>query len=511
MDVHSSENRRIAKNTFYLYLRMFILLVVGLYTSRIILNTLGVTDYGIYNVVGGIVTMFVFVNYAMTNSTQRYITFELGKGDIKNLNRTFCTSLNIHILISICIVLLTETVGLWFLYHKMTIPVERFNAAFWVYQFSIVSCVINVMMVPYNALIIAYERMSAFAYISLFDSFLKLVIIVLVMLISSDKLIMFGALVLCTTVIDATIYLAYCYIKLPCSSFSLVYDKPLMIDMTKFASWSLIGNLSYVCSTQGLNILLNMYFNPAVNAARGVAVQVQTAIANFSYSIENAIKPQITKTYAQNDMDRMFKLMMISSRLSFFVLLFMVIPVFIEAPHILKIWLNVVPDHSVPFLRITLLFLLSESLTGSLLTAIQAKGDLKKYQLYVSLFSLSIVPASYIVLENCFCPEAVFWITLAVSIMVQFVKLQIAYEMIGISRNIFIKDVFLRTILVALFSSILVLPAYLFLSPSFLRIIILSIISSVMISISIWFVGFTNEEKVFVLAKLQPYLKKVRL
>ena len=281
--------------------------------------------------------------------------------------------------------------------------------------------------------------------------------------------------------------------------------------MIYFASWNLVGNFSYVCCTQGLNILLNMFFNPAVNAARGVAVQVQSVIANFSYNVENAIKPQITKTFAQNEMDRMFKLMMISSRLSFYVLLLFAIPVFLEAPQLLQVWLKIVPDHAVSFLQITLLILLSESLTGSLLTAVQAKGDLKKYQFSVSLFSLIVIPVSYIALRNGAIPEVVFWINLGVSVIIQFVKLQIAHEIVGISRCVFLKEVFYRTILVAIISVILVYSVFSILSQfsqSFLRVIIVSVVNCVVVAITVWLIGVQREEKAYVRMKISSYINR---
>ena len=380
-----SENKRIAKNTMYLYLRMIFLLVVGLYTSRVTLAALGVSDYGIYNVVGGIVSMFVFINYAMINSTQRYITYELGRGDIKRLSVIFSTSINIHAIISLIIFILSESIGLWFFYNKMTIPPDRINAAFWVFQFSIIACFVNIMSVPYNALIIAHEKMSAFAYISLLDAVMKLGIVCMLITYGGDRLILYGVLVLLVTIIDCVIYGQYCIRKFPESKYHYVVDKPLMAEMTKFASWNLLGNFSYVCYTQGLNLLLNVFFNPVVNAARGIAVQVQTVVSNFSYNVENAIKPQITKSYAQQDMQRMHTLIFVSAKVAFYVLLLISLPIILEAHQLLNLWLVEVPEHTANFVRLTILTLLSESLTNPLLTAAQATGDMKKYQFSVSL------------------------------------------------------------------------------------------------------------------------------
>lgn len=503
-----SDNKRIAKNTMYLYLRMILLLVVGLYTSRVTLAALGVSDYGIYNVVGGIVSMFVFINYAMVNSTQRYITYELGRGNQKRLSLIFSISINIHAIISFIIIFLSETVGLWFFYNKMTISPERMNAAFWVFQFSIIACFVSIMSVPYNALIIAHEKMSAFAYISLLDVAMKLGIVYLLIIYGGDRLILYGALVLLVIIIDRVIYGQYCIRKFPESKYHYVVDKPLMIEMTKFASWNLVGNFSYVCYTQGLNLLLNVFFNPVVNAARGIAVHIQTVVSNFSYNVENAIKPQITKSYAQQDMQRMYTLIFVSAKVAFYVLLLLSLPIMLEANQLLNLWLVEVPEHTVNFVRLTILTLLSESLTNPLLTAVQATGDMKKYQFSVSLLCLLILPVSYIGLLITPVPELVFIVSIVFSIIAQFVKLWIVSRQISLSKLLYLKEVFLRTMVVFILSLALTSSILYMMDDGIARLIVLTLLSCIVVLLSTYILGINKHERQIVNEKSLYFINK---
>ena len=504
----STENKRIAKNTLYLYLRMAILLVVGLYSSRVTLMALGVSDYGIFNVVGGIVTMFVFINYAMINSTQRYVTYELGKGNIARLGTIFSTSINIHVLISILIVILSETIGLWFLYNKMVIPQERMHAAFWIFQFSIISCVFTVISAPYNAIIIAYEKMSAFALISLLDAFLKLGIVLLLLKYSGDRLILYGGLILLIAVLDFLVYKIYSNKHFPESNYRYVFDKPLMKEMTGFASWNLLGNFAFICDTQGLNLLLNVFFNPVVNAARGIAVQVQNVVSNFIYNVENAIKPQITKKYAAGDITRMYKLMSISARMTFYVLWLISLPLILETEQVLNLWLVEVPEHTANFLRLTLLILMTDSMTGPLLTAAQSTGDIKKYQLTVSLMCLTILPLSYVALRIYEIPELVFIVNIMMSTVVQIVKLFVVSKQVGLSKRYYVTDVFIRSIAVALVSFILPFAIWNWMDQTIIRFLIVGTASIVLVPVVIYAIGINKEERQLVNSKVGSILKK---
>ena len=348
----SDNNKRIAKNTLLLYFRMLFTMAVSLYTSRVVLNTLGVEDFGVYNVVGGVVAMFGFINGSMSSATQRYITFALGKGDKTWLQTVFSTTLQIHTLIAGIIVLLGETVGLWFLYNKMQIPADRMDAAFWVLQCSIVATIVMIISVPYNADIIAHEKMSAFAYISILEVVLKLVIVYMLVVFSFDKLILYAFLLLAIQLLIRFCYSIYCNRHFEETKYRHVWDKALFKEMTGFAGWSLFGNLAGVLFSQGLNMLLNVFFGPIVNAARAVAVQVQSAIQQFVGNFQMALNPQITKTYAKGELGDMHSLMFRSARFSFFLLYFLSLPVLFETNFILTIWLKTVPENTVVFLRI---------------------------------------------------------------------------------------------------------------------------------------------------------------
>ena len=311
---NSENNKRIAKNTLMLYIRMLFTMGVSLFTSRVILQALGVEDYGVYSVVGGIITMFSFINGGMVSATQRYLTFEIGKGNLLQLKKVFSTSLQIHALIALIVVILGETVGLWFLYEKMVIPADRMTAAFWVYQCSIVASVVSIMSVPYNADIIAHEKMSAFAYISILDVVLKLAIVYILYISRWDKLITYAVLILSIQVAIRYVYTRYCNKHFEETHYHHQLDKSLFKEMFAFAGWSFWGNLAHVLYTQGINMMLNIFFGPVVNAARGIAVQVQTAVQGFVGNFQMALNPQITKNYATGNLAQMHSLMFRSAR-----------------------------------------------------------------------------------------------------------------------------------------------------------------------------------------------------
>lgn len=291
----SANNKRIAKNTLMLYIRMLFTMAVSLFTSRVVLNTLGVEDYGIQNVVGGVISMFTFINGGMVSSTQRYLNFEIVKGNADRLRSVFNTALQIHALIALVIIILGETVGLWFLLEKLVIPEERMTAAMWVYQCSIIACAVNILSVPYNADIIAHEKMSAFAYISILDVTLKLVIVYLLVVSPIDKLIAYAILTLLVQLLIRYVYTRYCNKHFQESFVEWRFNKPLFKEMLSFAGWSFLGNLAAILYTQGLNMMLNIFFGPVVNAARGIAVQVQSAVHQFVSGFQTALNPQITK------------------------------------------------------------------------------------------------------------------------------------------------------------------------------------------------------------------------
>lgn len=448
-----SSNTRIAKNTLILYLRMIFILCVGLYTSRIVLNTLGVEDYGIYNVVGGFVAFFSFLNGAMATATQRFITYELAQGNEERQISTFSTSVIIHFTIALLIVIAAETVGLWFVCNKLVIPEERFLAAIWVYQFSISTMFVSIVSIPYNATIIAHEKMSAFAYISILDTVLKLVIVLLLTIVTFDKLVFYAALLFGISLLDRLIYGIYCKRHFAETRIKLIFDKKLFQEMTNIAGWSLFGNIAGVFYTQGLNVLLNMFFGPVVNSARAIAVTIQGVVTGFVSNFQMALNPQITKSYAVGDLHRMHSLIFASSKFSFFLLLFIALPIMIETRTILTLWLKIVPDHTVWFVRLMLCILLIDTLSNPLMISAQAVGRVKIYQSVVGGLLLLILPIAYVALRLGGNPETVFIVHMVVAVLALICRVIIVGRMVSFSFALYARKVLLPTTSVFLLTS----------------------------------------------------------
>ena len=486
-----------------LYIRMLLTMAVTFYTSRVVLHTLGVVDYGIYNVVGGIVAMFGFINAAMSSGTQRYLTFEIGRGDTERLKKVFITSMNIHILIAVIVFVLAETVGLWFMYHEMKIPDNRFNAAMLVYQSSVLSTMVMFVSVPYNATIIAHEKMSAFAYISILEVVLKLLIVYLLMIGVMDKLILYAILMLAVQVVIRFTYNIYCRHHFEATAYRFEFDRPLFKEMLSFSVWNLWGNMASVAFTQGLNILLNIFFGPAVNAARGVAVQVQQAVTQFSMNFQTAINPQITKAYAIEDYGYMHSLIFRSSRFTFFLLLCICLPVFMETEALLEIWLGAVPDYSSIFLRLILCVTIIDSVANPLMVSAQATGKIKVYQSAIGGILLMILPIAYIVLKLGGNPQSVFIVHLSICVLAFIVRLFIIRPLINLSISRYFKDVLLRCIIVGTLALIIPVVLRYYMDESLLSIISVCIVSCISSVISSFYVGMTSDERKALLGKIK--------
>lgn len=505
----SANNKRIAKNTILLYFRTFITMVISLYTSRIVLNVLGVTDYGIYNVVGGIVAMFGFLNASMSISTQRYLNIEIGRKNFKRLNKVFITSINIHIIISLLIIFLGETIGLWLLYNKMTIPDNRFISALWVYQCAILSTIVMIISVPYNALIIAHERMEAFAYISILEVTLKLVAVLILFFVKYDNLIVYSILMLIMQLIIRLVYSLYCKRFFQESKFNLFWDRSLFKDMCSFAGWSLWGNIAFIGFTQGLNVLLNMFFCPIVNAARGISVQIQNAVNQFSSSFQMAINPQITKSYAVNDLNYMHSLIIRSSKWTFFLMLILSAPLLLETSFILKIWLGFVPDYTVTFTRLMLCVTIIDSIANPLITAATATGRIRTYQIVVGGLLLLIIPISYFVLKSGGKPWSVFIVHILMCTISFFVRLLFVHRMIGLSlKAYFFNVVFICVKITFLFVFLtFIFKLYVFEGQNFSIRLISDVMIILILVCIIYFSGLTPNEKIFIKNKIISILR----
>lgn len=505
---NSSNNKRIAKNTLLLYVRMLFIMAVQLYTSRVVLNTLGIIDYGIYNVVGGIVTMFAFLNGAMVTSTQRYITFELGKDNMQRLKEVFTTCVQIHLIISLVIVILGETIGLWFLYEKMVIPEDRFVAAMWVYQLSILTMCIQVMSVPYNSDIVAHERMGVYAAISVIEVVLKLAIVYILVVGNYDKLILYAVLLALIQLLVRFVYTWYCNKHFPESHLIKILDKALIKEMSKFMGWNIWGNLAATLFGTGLNLLLNMFFGPAVNAARAIAVQVETAIANFSTNFLMAVNPQITKLYAQDNLLEMHKLLFRASKFTFFLLLVLSLPVILEADMILKVWLKMVPDYTVIFLRLLLFIVIIDSVARPLMTAAAATGDVKLYQSLIGGILLSIVPIAYVVLKMGGAPASVYVIHMVIGIIAFLTRLWVVRPMIKMSVRQYFCSVILRCMLVLVVSLPLCLLVKYLLPEAILSTITVCTVCLLVTSVASYMLGLDKSERQFVKNKGIEFIKR---
>ena len=504
----SANNKRIAKNTLILYIRMFVFMAIGFYTSRVILNTLGVEDYGVYNVVGGIVTMFTFISGALASATSRNITFELGIGNTKKLRTVFGAGLTIHGIVSLIIILAAETIGLWFFYHKMQIPVDRMDAAMWVYQLSVLSAVLSIMMVPYNAAIIAHEKMSAFAWITLLDAILKLVIVFLLVVIPYDKLVIYALLFFLVSVVDQLIYIGYCFRHFPESRVGFVWNKSLLKETSSFAGWSLFGNLAGVAYTQGVNILLNIFFGPVVNAARGVAIQVQSIVQQFIRNFQVALNPQITKSYAANELGEMHKLMFRSARFSFLLMFFISLPVLLETNFLLVIWLKIVPENTVLFFRLIMCTSLIYATANPLIIANQATGVVKNYQIVCGCILLTILPISYIVLKMGAPAYSVFVVHFVVEAIAQFARMYMLRHLIDLPVFAYMKQIYLPLLGVIVTSVILPLGVHCALDEGVLRFLAVGTVSVLSVGLASWAIGLTSNERRFLLEKIREKISK---
>ena len=506
----SSANKRIAKNTLVLYVRMLFTMGISLFTSRVVLQTLGVEDYGISSVVGGVISMFTFINAAMVSSTQRYLNFELVRGDANQLRSVFSTSLQIHALIALAIIVLSETVGLWFLNEKLVIPEARMTAAMWVYQCSILSCAVSIMSTPYNAVIVAHEKMSAFAYISILDVSLKLLVVYLLVVLPFDKLIILAILNLLVQLFIRYIYTLYCHRHFPESYFQFRFNKTLFKEMFGFAGWSFWGNLAAILYTQGLNMMLNIFFGPIVNAARGIAVQVQSAVQQFVGGFQTALNPQITKNYASNNLPQMHSLMFRSARFSFLLLFFLSLPVLMETNFILTLWLKTVPDDAVIFTQIMICISLIYTTANPCIIANQATGKVKIYQMVVGGILLLILPISYVVLKLGAPAYSVFIVHFCIESLAQFSRMYMLRKLIHLPLWQYMKNIYIPIVSTVVIAIILPLVVRMQVAEGWLRFLAVGFTCVLSVGASSYFIGFTKQERVFFLDKSLRLLRNKR-
>ena len=507
----AENNKRIAKNTLLLYVRMLFLMCVSLFTSRVVLNTLGVTDYGIYNVVGGVVAMFGFINGSMASATQRYITFALGKGDMANLAKVFSTALQIHFLIAALVIVLGETVGLWFMYTQMQIPAGRMDAAFWVLQCSIVSTAIMIISVPYNADIIAHEKMSAFAYLTIGDAVLKLSSVFILTVLPYDKLILYAFFILCIQFFDFILYIIYCTRHFEeCRLRRMVFDREMFREIFSYAGWTMNGYLAVFGFTQGLNILLNIFFNPAVNAARGIACTINNVLMQFFNNFYMAVRPQIIKYYAQGDTSKMLDLVFKSTKYSFFLCFIFSLPVMIETPFLIRLWLGQIPEYTVAFTRLIIIISIVDALAAPTMTAAHATGKIRLYQFVVGTILILNIPISYCFLKYIFHDAVtVYIISLVLAITAFIVRLYIVKRLVSFSIRLYMKTIILKILALAALSAVLPLCLHAILEQNFISsatVIAASVISTCSV---IYLLGLNRTEKAVVTKAVRNKIKAV--
>lgn len=503
------KNNSIAKNTLILYFRMFLIMGVQLYTVRIVLETLGSSDYGLNNVVGGVVSMFSFLSNTMSNASQRFFSYEIGRGNAVQLKKIFSLTLIIYCILGLTILILAETVGLWFLNYKMIIPPERIVAANYVYQFSILGFIFSMFQVPYDAIIIAREKMNVYAYVGIIQVILRLVIVYLLVISPCDKLITYSFFILMITILITTINKVYCLKNFKESHFQWYWNKIEFKEIISYSGWNLFGALAGLGNNQGINIVLNLFFGPVVNASRAIAFQVNTSINGFVQNFMTATRPQIIKNYSKGNINEMLKLVFQSSKFSFYLLFIVSLPLLIHTKFILHIWLGDFPSYTVYFTRMIIMTTLVDTMAYSLITAAQATGKIKRYQMIVGGCLMLNVPISYIFFKLGYSPELAFNIAFVNAIICLYLRLYLLKLMIGLSIIDFFKKVIFKILLVCI---LVVIPVYLIHSEKDLSLIAVSV-SALMIvlwtCIAIYFVGTDSTEKLFLKTSLHKLRKKI--
>lgn len=470
-------------------------MAVSLYTVKLVLNCLGVVDYGIYNVVGGVVAMLSFLSSSMTGSSQRFFSFDLGRKDYKKLRKTFSATFYIYVIIALISVAIAETIGLWFLENKMVIPNDRINASFWVFQLSILSFVIGIISIPYQSVIIAREKIRIYTYIGFIEAFLKIVVVYLLYNISYDKLVLYSILMLLSILITNSIFFIYSRISFNETKLILYFEKKIFSEITSYASWNVLGAFSNILRTNGLNILINLFFGPLVNAAMAIANQINGAINNLVINFYLAVRPQITKAFASNNYNYFLDLIYTSSKFSYYIVLIITMPLIIETDFVINMWLNQPPDYSVIFVRLLLIGLILETVNNQLVSALQATGNIKIYQIVISSISMAVLPVSFLFFKLGAAPEYAFYIYIGLIIFNFIPQLIIVKKIINLSLLAYFKKVLFPVISVTIVSFSLNLYIYNSLNYGIHRFIIILTIGLIINFISIYFVGISANER----------------
>lgn len=510
MPTVAENNKRIAKNTIFLYTRMFLTLIVGLYTSRIILQALGINDYGINSVVGGIVILLAYINNLLSQGTSRFLTIALGEEDYIKLKNIFSACVTMHIIVAVITLILGETVGLWFVNNELNIDSSRIYAANWVYQLSLTSCILSIMQVPYNASVISHEKMSIFAYFSIFEVLMKLIAAWLLLHVTMDKLILlstFNFTISCLTII---FYRIYCIKKFTECTFKLGYDKKLYKEIATYTGWNSLGTFAFTVNNQGINVLLNIFFGTTVNAARGITNTVSNMITQFINGFQTAVRPQITKYYAQGNIYEMNKLIINDSQYSSYLVLLIGIPLFFETEYIIHLWLGQTPQYVVIFIRLTIIQLFIQAIDFPIGAGIHAYGKMKLPNLTSTMAYLSILPLSYIAMKLDANPEFAYFITIIAFTIAMGFDLWILNKYSKFNIRLFLLNVVIKNIVIITFPSIVLYIIHLYIAPSFIRFISTCFISIVFLSILIFCIGFDKKMQLKIISVIKNKFKSIK-
>ena len=502
----TSNNKRIAKNTIMLYIRMFISMLVGLYTSRVVLATLGVEDYGIYGVVGGVVGMMGFLNASMRGATSRFLTFELGRGDKDRLAKTFSSALIVHIAIAIVVLILAETVGLWFLSNKLNIPAERMQAAHWVYQLSILSAMFGITQVPYNAAIIAHEKMDVYAYVEILNVSLKLLIVYLLCIGNFDKLILYASLMLAVSILIMMVYRIYAIRQFPEAHFHWIWDKTYLRPLLSFSGWDLYGNACVIARQQGTNFLINIFYGVVYNAASGIATTVQGTISGLAFNIILAFRPQIIKQYAKGNVEDMSKL--VGNAVCFTTILFgcMSIPLILETHYIMKAWLGVIPEKSEIFCQILLIASFLGLLNNIWNTCIHATGKIKEISIFSGTFFLISLPIIYVVFQFKAPVESAYLVFILSIVFVNVSNLLIIKKKIPKLKLNFVFLNYIKVIIVLMASYYITSLFKAQMQETFIRLLVDCFICWIIIFASSFIFILNKKQKKSIISKICPKL-----
>ena len=501
-------SKRVAKNTLILYGRMILILLISLYTSRVILNTLGVDDFGVYEVVGGVVAMFSILSSSLSTAISRFITFSLGKNDLEESTKIYSTSIIIQVLLAIAIGILIEILGVWYLNHKINLPDGRLDAAFWVLQCSIATFMLGLINVPFDAEIVAHEDMKVYAYFSILDAIIALLIVFLLRALPADKLIVYAVLNLAASLLMRFLYIVYCRSHFKECRFVFSIDKRLLKEVGSFTGWHLLGESAWIINNQGVTLLVNSFFGVAMNTARGIATRMFGLVNKFSLNFMTALSPQITKTYAEGDLKAMHSLLFRGTKLSYYLMLFMAIPILIETPIILQLWLKTVPDHSIVFTRLSVISALIIVLGTPLVKAQLATGNLKKYQIVVSSCTIGVFPLTWVAYKCGLPAEWTYHIFNLVYFIVLFVRVALVKDLIDLPWKKFLSDVYLRVLVVSALAG--VIPFLLSKSQpeSIWRLIEVVLVSTLCICATVYAFGLNRDERGFVAAYFKRFLGK---